>query len=190
MPVLYEQLTGRVPIEHVGDNWYVAMPIRHPGTGALWPIANRLFDIASAGLGSLLLLPFLPLIARALREHVEPGYQRRVEWFEWPDVLLYRAGGRYDLHTDADLRDKGTGVWHRVMDRDFSVLIYLNDDFAGGQLAFPRRGETIRPETGMLVAFPSDHRFAHADHDGAAGLSGYFPGFQGDGLEPNETIQY
>ncbi|MGD8733442.1 MAG: 2OG-Fe(II) oxygenase [Gammaproteobacteria bacterium] len=105
---------------------------------------------------------FLPLIARALREHVEPGYQRRVEWFEWPDVLLYRAGGRYDLHTDADLRDKGTGVWHRVMDRDFSVLIYLNDDFAGGQLAFPRRGETIRPETGMLVAFPSDHRFAHA----------------------------
>ncbi len=105
---------------------------------------------------------FLPLVARALKEHVEPAYQRTVEWFEWPDVLLYRAGGRYDLHTDADLRDKETGTWRRVMDRDLSVLIYLNDDYAGGELAFPQRGETIRPESGMLVAFPSDHRFAHA----------------------------
>ncbi|HVI86066.1 MAG TPA: hypothetical protein VNA86_12170, partial [bacterium] len=29
MPVIYEQITGRVPVEHVGDRWYAALPI-HP----------------------------------------------------------------------------------------------------------------------------------------------------------------
>lgn len=105
---------------------------------------------------------FVPVVARALRDHVEPAYATRIEWFEWPDVLLYSAGGRYRLHTDADLRDEPGGRWHRALDRDVSLLVYLNDDFAGGQLEFPTRGETIQPEAGMLVAFPSDHRFAHA----------------------------
>lgn len=105
---------------------------------------------------------FATVVARGLREHVEPRYGVRIEWFEWPDVLLYRPGGHYELHTDADLRDPGTGAWRRVMDRDFSLLVYLNDDFTGGNLELPDRGETIRPEAGMLVAFPSDHRFSHA----------------------------
>jgi hypothetical protein len=106
--------------------------------------------------------PFTTVVAQGLREHVEPRYGVRIEWFEWPDVLLYRPGGRYELHTDADLRDSQTGRWRRVMDRDISLLIYLNDDFTGGDLELPDRGETIRPEAGMLVAFPSDHRFSHA----------------------------
>lgn len=105
---------------------------------------------------------FVPIVARALREHVEPEFDKKIEWFEWPDVLFYRPGGRYDVHTDADLRDKESRRWRRVMDRDFSLLIYLNDEFIGGQLEFPERGQTIRPQAGMLVAFPSDHRFAHA----------------------------
>jgi exopolysaccharide biosynthesis polyprenyl glycosylphosphotransferase len=66
MPVLYEQLTGRVPVEHVGGNWYVAMPIHHPGTGALWPLVKRLMDIVLASLGLLFVLPFFPLIALAI----------------------------------------------------------------------------------------------------------------------------
>lgn len=105
---------------------------------------------------------FVKVVARGLRDHVEPRYGVRIEWFEWPDVLFYRPGGHYDLHTDADLRDPETGCWRRVMDRDFSLLIYLNDDFTGGNLELPHRNETVRPETGMLVAFPSDHRFSHA----------------------------
>jgi exopolysaccharide biosynthesis polyprenyl glycosylphosphotransferase len=66
MPVLYEQLTGRVPVHHVGENWYVAMPLHHPGTGALWPLVNRLFDLVSAGLGALCLGLALPFIALAI----------------------------------------------------------------------------------------------------------------------------
>jgi predicted 2-oxoglutarate/Fe(II)-dependent dioxygenase YbiX len=105
---------------------------------------------------------FLPTVARAFREHVEPAFAVQVEWFEWPDVLLYGAGGRYDVHTDADLPDRESSGWRRVMDRDISLLLYLNDTYTGGELVFPARETTIRPQTGMLVAFPSDHRFAHA----------------------------
>lgn len=66
MPVLYEQLTGRVPIEHVGSHWHVAMPIDHPGTGAVWPMVKRLSDIVLASAGLLVMLPFFPVIALAI----------------------------------------------------------------------------------------------------------------------------
>ena len=66
MPVLYERLTGRVPVEHVGNNWYAAMPILHPGTSAAWPMVKRLFDIVSAGLGAICLGVAFPFIAAAI----------------------------------------------------------------------------------------------------------------------------
>jgi len=63
MPVLYEQLTGRVPIEHIGDNWYVALPLDSADSSGFYLVANRLFDITSSLIGLLLLLPFLPFVA-------------------------------------------------------------------------------------------------------------------------------
>ena len=66
MPLLYEELTGRVPVEHVGDNWYVALPLHHPGTGGLWPLMKRLFDIVASTLGLLPLALLLPFIALAI----------------------------------------------------------------------------------------------------------------------------
>lgn len=66
MPVLYEQLTGRVPVEHVGENWYVAMPIHHRGTGTVWPLVKRGMDIVLASIGLVGLGLALPFIALAI----------------------------------------------------------------------------------------------------------------------------
>jgi len=66
MPVIYETVTGRVPVEHIGDNWYVAMPIHHPGTGALYPLVKRGMDIVLACLGLFFLGLALPFIALAI----------------------------------------------------------------------------------------------------------------------------
>ena len=66
MPVLYEELTGRVPVEHVGGNWYVAMPLRHASSSALWSLAKRAFDLVTAGVGAMLLTVALPFIALAI----------------------------------------------------------------------------------------------------------------------------
>jgi hypothetical protein len=107
--------------------------------------------------------PFCRLVAGALRERVMPHFGvGAIDWFECPDVLQYDAGGHYDLHNDAEVFDPRTARWRRAQDRDLSLLVYLNDDFEGGAIEFPEQGQTIRPSAGLLVAFPSDHRFVHA----------------------------
>jgi exopolysaccharide biosynthesis polyprenyl glycosylphosphotransferase len=66
MPLLYERLMERVPVEHLGDNWAVVLPLS--GTSAFnpYPLLKRLMDmlIAFIGLAGFALL--LPLIALLL----------------------------------------------------------------------------------------------------------------------------
>lgn len=66
MPVLYEQLTGRVPTQHIGENWYVALPLDHPGAGGFYTIGKRIFDILTASLGLALFALVLPFVALAI----------------------------------------------------------------------------------------------------------------------------
>ncbi len=67
MPVLYEEITGRVPVEHVGDNWYVALPLRPASSSGLFPIAKRAIDLTVALVGLALLAVLLPFLAIAIR---------------------------------------------------------------------------------------------------------------------------
>ena len=47
------------------------------------------------------------------------------------------------------------------MDRDISIIFFLNDEFEGGDLVFPELRIRIKPEPGMLVCFPSNHHYLH-----------------------------
>ena len=67
MPVLYEQLAGQIPIEHIGDNWNVALPLDSAEAGGFYPMAKRLFDIVGALVGLALFAILLPFIALAIR---------------------------------------------------------------------------------------------------------------------------
>jgi exopolysaccharide biosynthesis polyprenyl glycosylphosphotransferase len=67
MPVLYEQLTGQVPIEHIGDYWNVALPLDSAEASGLYPLAKRVFDIIGATIGLALFGILLPFIALAIR---------------------------------------------------------------------------------------------------------------------------
>jgi exopolysaccharide biosynthesis polyprenyl glycosylphosphotransferase len=66
MPVVYEQLTGRVPVEHVGEKWYVGIPVHPRATGTFWGLTKRTIDLALSTVGLICLAPFLPLIALAI----------------------------------------------------------------------------------------------------------------------------
>jgi len=66
MPVLYEQLTGRVPVEYIDNSWYVALPIDHPGTKFSWNLAKRFVDIILASTGLIFLALATPFIAAAI----------------------------------------------------------------------------------------------------------------------------
>lgn len=66
MPILYERVTERVPVEHVGDNWAVVLPIS--GTSAFnpYPLLKRLIDIFLALIGFAIFIPIFPFIALAI----------------------------------------------------------------------------------------------------------------------------
>jgi hypothetical protein len=104
----------------------------------------------------------IPVVERAFMDHVQDHYNEEFEWFEFPDILRYDPGGHYAVHNDSEVWDKKTGAWRLGEDRQYSVLIYLNREFAGGAVNFPELEFTVHPRPGLLLAFPSDHRYAHA----------------------------
>jgi exopolysaccharide biosynthesis polyprenyl glycosylphosphotransferase len=66
MPLLYERLTERVPVEHVGSNWAVVLPIGEQSVFDPYPIVKRVFDVLLSLIGTLLLVLLLPWIAAAI----------------------------------------------------------------------------------------------------------------------------
>jgi predicted 2-oxoglutarate/Fe(II)-dependent dioxygenase YbiX len=63
-------------------------------------------------------------------------------------LVRYTEGNFYAPHTDAALD---------VSDRYFTVLCYLNHDFAGGQTSFPHLGHAVEPRAGKAVIFPATY---------------------------------
>jgi len=112
MPVLYEQLTGRVPVEYINDSWYVALPINHPGTKYLWNLTKRFGDIVLSSLGLIFLGLVTPFIAVAI-------------YLDSPGPILYRQarvgkGGRifyiYKFRSMVPDAEKGQAVWAKKND--------------------------------------------------------------------------
>lgn len=101
------------------------------------------------------------VVRDAFRRRGGPLLGRPIAWFERPEILAYGPGGRYITHADADAWNREAGCWERVVDRDVSLLLYLDDGYEGGELHFPRFGFRLRPRAGTLVLFPSDARYAH-----------------------------
>ena len=70
------------------------------------------------------------------------------------NVLRYRTGQEYKPHSDGST---GSG-------RAVSAICYWNDDYEGGEIEFPNFGIKIKPETGMLLLFPSNYAYTHIAH--------------------------
>jgi len=118
------------------------------------------------------LVPIFPPMFKLLRglfygimtKHVEPFYGIEIAWWEIPQMLSYKKGGRYDPHIDADRwvdDGNGKGHWEPFLDRQISILLYLNSEFTGGKLNFPDHKIKIQPRPGLLVAFPSSSKYRH-----------------------------
>lgn len=88
-------------------------------------------------------------------------FAKKLDWIETPDLMRYQPGGHYLRHADSENMDPATQTWKKVIDRDISLLIYLNDDFEGGELTFTKFNYKLRPTPGTVVLFPSDHRYLH-----------------------------
>jgi exopolysaccharide biosynthesis polyprenyl glycosylphosphotransferase len=67
MAAVYEELTGRVPVEHVGKTWSVLLPLEQDATRGVNGFVKRTCDVLFSALALLVLAPILPLLALAVR---------------------------------------------------------------------------------------------------------------------------
>jgi len=67
MPVLYSRLTGRVPVEHVNDNWALVLPISGHSIFNPYPFLQRTVDLIFGLVGFVVLVVLLPLLALIIR---------------------------------------------------------------------------------------------------------------------------
>ena len=96
---------------------------------------------------------------------INPFYEFEIKDSELPQLLHYGIDGHYMPHCDGESLWKPPGneplIWRKSTDRDLSTVLFLNDDFEGGDFVFPELRVRVRPEPGMLVCFPSTHEYLH-----------------------------
>jgi hypothetical protein len=76
-------------------------------------------------------------------------------WHEPYSLLKYNTGQQYREHYDG-----GTSIG-----RCISALVYLNNNYDGGEIEFINFGVKIKPEPGMLILFPSNYAYRHVAHE-------------------------
>ena len=64
-------------------------------------------------------------------------------------VTRYKKDGKFDYHYDTDPKQKNQASWSRIA----TLMIYLNEDFVGGETEFPKIQTSFIPETGKAILF-------------------------------------
>ena len=80
-------------------------------------------------------------------------------WHEYYNALKYSGGTEYKAHADGDTATQ----------RSVSAIIYLNDNYEGGELEFVHFGIKVKPKAGSLFLFPSNYAYTHIAHPVTSG---------------------
>lgn len=86
---------------------------------------------------------------------------------EAPHLVKYDVGGKYDAHHDffhpnTDYYEGHTKVGGQ---RVVSSLLYLNEDFLGGETEFPKREKIVTPKTGRILSWRNVKLNDELDYD-------------------------
>jgi exopolysaccharide biosynthesis polyprenyl glycosylphosphotransferase len=107
MPVAYESIGGKIPVEHVGDQWYLALPVEII-VSPLYLCWRKIMDLFFGFLGTLSLLLILPILA-ALIILDSPGrvfYKQERLGRNGRKFFIYKFRSMY---TDAE--HAGKAIW-------------------------------------------------------------------------------
>lgn len=95
-------------------------------------------------------------------------------WTDTVQLNIWGPGSSLPPHTDNSNPD---GTPHSTPWRDFSSVVYLNDDYEGGELYFTAQDRMLRPRKGMLVAFSAGCHHEHGVLKVTAGRRLTMPAF-------------
>jgi exopolysaccharide biosynthesis polyprenyl glycosylphosphotransferase len=66
MPIMYEELTQRVPIEHLESDWVIRSFVDQVRVSGMYEFSKRMMDIVGGFIGTILFLVLFPLISLAI----------------------------------------------------------------------------------------------------------------------------
>ena len=144
----------------------------HTGTGG--QAVNPVRDNS----GTEFQLPQMDVVLEVLRTRISAATRLPVPIFEPTQVLHYAVGEQFRPHHDyLDPEAPGFAEQLRLYgQRIATVLIYLNDDYEGGETIFPRLGISYRGATGDGLFWTNVDREGRADpltmHAGTPPTSG------------------
>ncbi len=110
-----------------------------PRTGRMVPHPVRSSDAATFGVHSE------DLVVNALNRRIAAVSGTRLEQGEPLQLLRYRPGGEYKPHMDALPAEPNQRI--------LTALVYLSDDYQGGETSFPRAGLSYRGRPGDALIF-------------------------------------
>ena len=79
-------------------------------------------------------------------------YSIQMNFWEKMNFVKYGPGNYFKEHADHGFSYVST----------VSLVGYINDDYIGGEIVFPKLGIQIKPKAGDLYIFPSTYLFSHA----------------------------
>jgi hypothetical protein len=108
---------------------------------------NVLSEIFKTSLGNLFFENFHPI-----EQDYMSSYGIGWGWHDEWSVLKYGKGQHFSNHIDD----------HPNYPRRTSTIYYLNDNYTGGELNFPRFNLTIKPQANQKIIFPSNYVYNHS----------------------------
>lgn len=99
----------------------------------------------------------IDLIAMRTARFIEEAYGHQRIYPDTVDVVRWFPEMKQNIHCD-DMTISGVhGFYHRL----YGAILYLNDDYEGGETYYPQWDINVKPEAGMLVIHPGDGPHRH-----------------------------
>jgi hypothetical protein len=95
-----------------------------------------------------------------------------------PAIVRWMSGYKQNPHADKELHEGlDAGKPNDFPYYDLSGLFYLNDDYEGGELYFPKQNIQFKPKPGAAYFFPGDMNYIHGVTEITSGIRYVIPFF-------------
>lgn len=100
----------------------------------------------------------IDIIREKCKQLVEKNYKLKCLNHEI-NFLHYEDGGEYKSHNDGQSIENN--IAKRSVDRDITCVVYLNNDYSGGEIYFDYFDLEIRPKAGEILIYPTTWQYMH-----------------------------